>query len=262
MKIFFATTFILVCSFAKSQEFWLHPSKFKYNVGEELKVLLLKGDNFVGEPLTNKNLFEKIELLQLTKQTDLTNQVNQSDKSIFKVKLEEEGTYQIAAVSKEIIIDKSAQEFNDDLKKLDLDEVMNIRTKSNSLNKPVRENSFTFSKLIVQSGNKTNDTFKKKNGAKLEIIPLQNPTTLKTGDYIQCLILFDGKPLQHQLVKVWNKIGNASILQNTYTENDGRTKFPISSRGQWMVSTIKMIASEKAGADWQSFKGSLMFGIE
>jgi uncharacterized GH25 family protein len=115
---------------------------------------------------------------------------------------------------------------------------------------------------LAQVGDKKDDTFRKKIGLRIEIIPNQNPYLLKSGDYLQCLVLFDGKPSAHQMVKVWNKIGNTTFQQNNYTENDGTIKFPISSKGPWMVSTVKMIPSEKPGADWQSFWSSLVFGIE
>jgi hypothetical protein len=47
-----------------------------------------------------------------------------------------------------------------------------------------------------------------------------------------------------------------------YTEKDGTVKFPLSSKGPWMVSTVKMIPSEKEGADYQSMWSNLVFEIE
>ncbi len=117
-------------------------------------------------------------------------------------------------------------------------------------------------KLLIQAGAKTDDTFNKKIGARVEIIPKQNPYLLKSGDYLQCLVLFDGKPCAHQMIRVWSKIGNNTFEQNNYTENDGTIKFPISSKGPWMVSTVKMVPSEKPGAEWQTFWSNLVFGIE
>jgi len=50
-------------------------------------------------------------------------------------------------------------------------------------------------------------------------------------------------------------------LQNLFTENDGTVRFPISATGPWMVSSVKMIASEKEGAEYHSLWASLVFGI-
>jgi uncharacterized GH25 family protein len=97
---------------------------------------------------------------------------------------------------------------------------------------------------------------------KVEVIPLSNPYTLKSGDYLECEIQYEGKPLPHQLVKVWSFIGNRAFLQPVYSENDGHIKFPISNTGPWMVSFVKMVESTKPNADYESMWASLVFGIE
>jgi uncharacterized GH25 family protein len=75
-------------------------------------------------------------------------------------------------------------------------------------------------------------------------------------------VLFNGKPLIEQMVKVCNKINTITFLQNMYTEKDGTIKFPLSSKGPWMVSTVKMIESTMPGADYQSMWSSLVFEIQ
>ncbi|MBI1767010.1 MAG: DUF4198 domain-containing protein [Bacteroidetes bacterium] len=262
-KIHFVIFILLIGSIAESHEFWLQPKKFWYKIGEDLRVDFLVGENFEGELWDlDKNKIEKLNLHHLTKVIDLKTQVKPAEKDRLKFKFAETGTYLLSLQSSEAYIELDAQKFNEYLKEDGLDDALDIRTKTTTLDKPSKEFYSRYAKLLVQSGDKTDDTYKKKVGLRLEIIPQQNPYNLKSGDYLQCLVLFDGKPSLHQLVKVWNKIGNASILQNAYTENDGTIKFPISSKGPWMVSTVKMIESEKTGADWQSFWGSLVFGIE
>lgn len=246
-----------------SHEFWLQPKKFRYAVGEEMKVAFMVGENFEGEPWDlTKNKIEKLNLHHLAKVIDLKTQVKPTEKDKLKFKFTEIGTHLLSLQSGEAYIELDAKKFNDHLKEDGLDDIVDIRTRNNSLDAPSKEFYSRYVKLLVQSGDKTDDTYKKKIGLRLEIMPLQNPYNLKSGDYLQCLILFNGKASPHQMVKIWNRIGDTSILQNAYTENDGTIKFPISSKGPWMVSTVKMIASEKPGADWQSFWGSLVFGIE
>jgi uncharacterized GH25 family protein len=262
-KIIFTLGILLTASFTLSHEFWLQTKKFRYALGEEMNVAFLVGENFEGEPWDlKKNKIEKLELSHLAKSIDLRQQVKPEAKEKLKYKFAEEGTYLLSMESNNAFIELEAEKFNDYLKEDGLDDVLDIRTKTNTLNKPSREFYSRHVKLLVQAGKKTDGSFKKKTGMRLEIIPAQNPYLLKSGDYLQCLVLFDGKPSPHQMIKVWNKIGNTTFQQNNYTEDDGMIKFPISSKGPWMVSTVKMIASEKPGADWQSFWGSLVFGIE
>jgi uncharacterized GH25 family protein len=258
---------ILVILFAwiavQSHEFWMQPKKFKYNVGEEMRVDFLVGENFEGEAWDlKKNKIEQINLHHPTKSIDLKILVKPEEKDKLKFKFTEAGTHLISMQSDESISELDAQKFNDYLKEDGLDDILDLRTKTNSLDKPCKELYSRYAKVLIQCGDRLDDTFKKKTNLRLEIIPLQNPYSLKSGDYLQCLLLFNGKPCPHQQVKIWNKIGNASIAQNAFSENDGTIKFPISSKGPWMISTVKMIPSEKPGADWQSFWGSLVFGIE
>ncbi len=246
-----------------SQELWLLPKKFRHGLNEEMNVSLLTGDNFEGEPWDLKeNKIEKLDLSHLAKTVDLRLQVKPDAKEKLKYKFVEEGTYLLSMQSSAALVEMDAAKFNDYLKEDGLDNILEIRTKTNTLDKPSKEFHSHHVKLVVQAGNKTDDSFKKKTGMRVEIIPKQNPYLLKSGDYLQCLVLFDGRPSAHQMVKVWNKIGNTTFQQNSYTEDDGTLKFPISSKGPWMVSTVIMIPSEKPGADWQSFWSSLVFGIE
>jgi uncharacterized GH25 family protein len=184
------------------------------------------------------------------------------EKEKLKVKLAEEGTHMITMQSNYASIELDAAKFNAYLEEDGLEDVIAIRTKKNETNKPGKERYARFTKLFLQAGAKLDDTFKKKAGLRVEIVPHQNPCKLKSGDYLQCTILIDGKPVPHQMVKVWNKINTTTFLQNAYTENDGTIKFPISTKGPWMVSTVKMIPSETPDAEWQSMWGSLVFGIE
>src|SRR5260221_5909676 len=259
-------TVLLVLSvalIANSHEFWLQSKKFKYALNEEMNVDFLVGENFEGEPWDlKKNKIEKLELSHLTKTIDLRPQVKADEKIKLKYKFSEEGTYLLSMQSNEAYIELEAEKFNDYLKEDGLENALDIRTKTNTLDKSSKEFYSRYVKLLVQAGSKVDNSFKKKTGMRIEIIPNLNPYLLKSGDYLQCLVLFDGKPSAHQMVKVWNKIGNTTFQQNNYTENDGTLKFPISSKGPWMVSTVVMIPSVKPGADWQSFWSSLVFGIE
>jgi len=262
-KIFLTCLALFFVGIAQSHEFWLQPKKFRYILNEEAKIDLLVGENFEGEPWDlKKNKIEKLDLHHLAKVTDVRTSVKPDAKEKFTLKLTEEGTQLITLQSNYSFIALDADKFNAYLEEDGLEDIYAKRTKANELSKPAKEYYARFVKLLIQTGDKTDNTFKKKTGMRVEIIPEQNPYLLKTGDYLQCTVWYDGKLMPHQLVKVWSKIGNTTFLQNIYTENDGTIKFPISTKGPWMVSTVKMIRSEKPDADWQSMWGSLVFGIE
>jgi uncharacterized GH25 family protein len=253
---------LFVVSLIDAHEFWLQPKKYRYKLGEEVKVDFMVGESFTGEFWDlSKHKVEKLELHRASALKDIEKEVKSTKGNNLSVKADQEGTYLVAMQSNVAYIETGAKEFNEYLKEDGLDNILYERKKLNQLEKPSTEFYTRYAKLMVQVGEKKDDTFKKKIGLRYEIIPDQNPYLLKTGDQLQCKVLFEGKPAPHALVKVWSKVGDTTFLQNIYTENDGSIRFPISTVGEWMVSSVRMIKSEKEGAEYHSLWTSLVFGI-
>jgi len=263
MKGFFTLTILVLASLlASAHEFWLQPKKYRYKTGEEVKIDFMVGESFTGEFWDlNRHKAEQLELYRVSGVKDLVKEVKSTKGNNLTVKADQEGTYLLAMQSNAAFIEMAGMEFNEYLKEDGLDNILAERTKLNQLEKPSKEFYSRYAKLMVQVGEKTDDTYKKKIGLRYEIVPDQNPYTLKTGDHLQCKVYYEGKPAAHTLVKVWSRINNTTFLQNIYTENDGSIRFPISTSGSWMVSSVKMIKSEKEGADYHSLWASLVFGI-
>jgi len=253
---------MLVSFLAQAHEFWLQPTKYRYKIGEEVNVNFVVGESFIGEFWDlSKHKVEKIELHRSSGLKDLAKDVKSTKGNNLSVKADVEGTYLLTMQSNAAYIEAQGNEFNDYLKEDGLDNILNERRKLNQLEKPSTEFYTRYAKLMVQVGEKKDDTFNKKVGLRYEIVPDQNPYTLRAGDYLSCKIFYEGKPAPHTLVKVWSKIKDTTFLQNIYTENDGSIRFPISTSGEWMVSSVKMIKSEKEGAQYHSLWASLVFGI-
>jgi len=253
---------ILLAGLVQAHEFWLQPKKYRYKIGEELKVDFMVGENFTGEYWDlNRHKAEKVELHRASGVKDFTKDVKSTKGNNLSIKTDQEGTYLLAMQSNAAYIEMEANEFNAYLKEDGLDNILDERKKQNQWEKPSAEFYSRYAKLMVQVGEMRDDTFKKKIGLRYEIVPDQNPYTLKTGDHLQCKVYFEGKPVPHALVKVWSKIKDTTFLQNIYTEKDGSIQFPISTSGEWMVSSVKMIKSEKEGAEYHSLWASLVFGI-
>ena len=249
-------------SLAQAHEFWMQPKKYRCTVGEEVNVDFMVGENFTGEFWDLKrHKAEKVELHRVSGLKNLLNEVKTTKGNNLLVKADQEGTYLLAMQSNAAYLEMEAKAFNDYLKEDGLDDILNERKKSNQSNKPSKEFYSRYAKLILQVGDKPDDTFKKQVGFRYEIVPSQNPYSLNVGDYLQCKVLFEGKPAPYALVKVWSKVNNTTFLQNIYTEKDGMLRFPISTAGEWMVSSVKMIKSEMAGAEYHSLWASLVFGI-
>ena len=116
-------------------------------------------------------------------------------------------------------------------------------------------------KLILQVGAATDDTYKKNVGLPLEIIPGKHPSEMKKGDLVQFRIVFNGIPDFGARVYDWNSKDNKVFTQPVYSQQDGTIDVRIFNDGDWMISVVKMIPVSSPTADWQSFWSSLVFHV-
>lgn len=261
-KLLVLAVLVLFQTFVLGHEFWLMPRKFRYAMGEEAKIDFVVGENFVGEywDLT-KHKVEKLELITATGKRDLTTSVKKTKGNNLLYKISSQGTHLFALRSNKAFIELEAEKFNEYLSEDGIDNIIQHRKEKSETGSPAKEHYQRFAKLLLQGGTATDEVYKRNVGFPLEIIPDANPYRLKSGAYLGCKVLFQNKPLAHQMVKVWSVVGNRNFLQNMYTENDGTIKFPISSTGPWMVSTVRMEPST-GEVDYESMWASLVFGID
>lgn len=256
-------TLIALSIVLQAHEFWISSSRYYYSIGETFAMDLRVGEDFIGEisPVT-KDRLEKLELYQQQKIQDLRSLVREGSKEFLAFPLNEEGSHVIALQTTPSYIELEAEKFNAYLKEDALDEAYSSRRKNNQLDKLGKEFYARYSKMIFQVGNKTDDGYKRPVGLPLEIFVEQNPAALKVGSKVSFKITWDGKPLFGARVSVWNRHNNRTTRQPIFTQQDGRIETHISNPGPWMVSVVKMVPSKDPKADWQSYWGSLTFGVK
>jgi len=259
------STFLLLglITSVPAQEFWMQPEKFTHIQGDNLEVNFRSGDNLMGEPWDiESRQIESLEMRQLSSTRDLPGFVKNTGEGALEIPLTREGTHLLLMRCKNELTEWKAAEFNVRLKENGLDEIYDFRRQANALATASKESQSRYTKLIIQVGNQTDNTFKQDTGYPLEIIPERNPYSLKKGDPIRFTILFEGKPLFGIKVKILNRYDHRTTIQNIYTEKNGMMETHISNPGTWMVSVVKMVPSGKEGAEWQSFQHTLVFGVE
>lgn len=245
----------------QAHEFWLEPIKFKIKSGEQIAISFLEGENFTGQ-LWNPSGVETLGLVEKNIVTDLKSKIPQSKTAKLKVTVAIPGTKMLTMKSSAFIIDYDAEKFNEYLTAIGLGDILDWRLNNKLENEGAKITNTVYSKLIFQVDDILDETWREIAGHKLEIIPDHNPTSLKSGDYMGCKILFNGKPSAHTYVKVWGHVGNKIFLQNIYSENDGTIKFPISASGPWLVSVVKLEKPKTSGLAWESSQASLVFNVE
>ncbi len=115
---------------------------------------------------------------------------------------------------------------------------------------------------LVQVGPRHDASYAVRTGQRLEIVPQRHPGQMRAGDALPLQLLFDGRPLEGRLVKLWHKRGTRTELLRATTDGQGKVSFTPPWPGVWMASVVQMVpAQETPAADWDSFWGNLTFEI-
>jgi uncharacterized GH25 family protein len=246
---------------AFGHEFWLQPSQFFANLGDQIHVQVLVGENFVGERSEGK----KNRIIQYRHHTtngiaDLAPALTSGTYGDVSVTLTMPGTHMFSFANTPKFLAMKADSFLLYLEEDGLDNVIAARKQRGETGKPSRELYQRCVKTLVQVGPKPDNTFAKNTGMMLEIIPARNPYAQRPGQLAEFQVLFDNKPVADALVRYWNRdAANHLTEEKQRSDAQGRTRFRLRS-GSNMISVVRMVPSTDTTADWHSFWGSLTFG--
>lgn len=260
IKILISLLFLSVFSFA--HEFWLQPDKFKVAVNEPFNVSLKVGEGFQGESWEAKNRRLKDVKIHGLSVTDVTKRFLSDTLASTSLSIPSVGNYLIAVTSKPSFIELAGDKFTDYLVEDGLNNVLKLRKDKGTSDKNAREFYSRYAKTLIQVGDKMDDSFKKRIGFPLEIIPQMHPYAINSEATMQVLVLFNGKPLKDTMVKVWHKNSDESVEPlNLQTDASGMVSLTIVPDGKWMFSTVRMQEfKDKSKADYESFWASYTFG--
>lgn len=99
-----------------------------------------------------------------------------------------------------------------------------------------------FAKAVLSTGEGKDENYSKILGHTLEIVPLQNPNSLKITEDLSVKIYFKGKPLEEtQIVGTYAGFSNrGDFCFATTTDQDGIAKIKINHQGSWLLQ-VKVI---------------------
>jgi uncharacterized GH25 family protein len=245
-----------------AHEYVLIANNFLVKEGESLRLHLFVADGFnieLERPF-QKSMTKQFGLITEKGHTDLLPGAADGTLPIFQMDVDFRGLGLIHMERDYARITLSNDKFKSYLAG---DNIENIQI-DDSTRTDQSERYTRYIKTLIQSNPKPNDRiYSTKVGHKFEIIPLQNPYTLKPGDWIKAKVLFMGKPLVDKAITARNRKGNkAAIFQYSRTDNEGICSFKLERDGEWFFHATHMIASpDKQDADWESFWTTFSFGM-
>ena len=258
---FFLLTFI-PSLFA--HEFWLNPEKFIYKRTDKINIRFLVGENFEGENWKGNN--ERINSLKIYYGgviDDLSPVVTEAAGDSIEYTMIDEGTNLIAFHSTNSFIEMEPSKFEEYLKEDGLTNALEYRNEHNENGCNGREFYQRCAKTLIQVGEIKDQTFKIPTFLPIDIIPLSNPYLSKDKEIFRAKVFYRSSPLTNTLVKIWHRVNGKTEKKELMTDANGEIVLKISTKGKWMISTVKMERlNDNPICDWQSYWGSLTWGYE
>jgi hypothetical protein len=229
--------------------------------GASLVVRVLNGTFSTSEGAVARDRVRDIAVVSPTGVTrlDTAAWLARGDTSMLTVRTGESGTYVIGASVHPRDLRLEAKDFNAYLEHDGLPDVLAARRTAKELDRPARERYSKHVKALVQVGPRVTDGHQTALGYPAELIPLENPYTLRPGGMLRVRAVVEGEPVAHQLVTAGGPIASRSVR----TDRAGVAQIRIGSRGAWYVKFIHMRpAAGDTTIDYESKWATLTFGVQ
>lgn len=249
--------------FLAGHEFWIQPQRFHFKSGQAVRIRFQVGENFEGENWSgNRASMNDIRLHFAEYTDDIKNLLSDSTNGdSLTVQFFDEGTVLASCQSVNKFIQLEPEKFLEYLKEDGLAETIKLREEYNETDSAGRELYQRNIKSLLQIGTVIDSNYKKATELPVDIIPLSHPYLIKKKQHFRAKVLFEGKPLAEQMVKLWHRSKGVTEKQDLRTNSEGIIEMEIHPKGQWMLSTVKMVRlQDDSTANWQSYWGSFTWG--
>jgi hypothetical protein len=257
---------MLAAGSLSAHDFFFRLDDYFVKPGTTIKVHALNGTFSSSENSITRDRLRDLSVVSAAgrEHPDTLSWTSAGDTSVLTVRIGQAGTYVIGASLRPRQIDLKAKEFNQYLTEDGIPDVLAERRKKNELERDAAERYSKHIKAIVQAGASRTGDFSAVLGYPAEIIPLDNPYSLRAGSTIRVRAMVDGRAISNQLVVAGgrNSRGGRFTEQKVRTDASGIARVRLGSAGQWYVKFIRMVpytGPEKL--DYESKWATLTFGI-
>ena len=174
----------------------------------------------------------------------------------------EPATYLAGVSTKPREIDLKAKDFNEYLAHDGIPDVLAERKKMGELGRDVRERYSKHVRAIFQVGDKLTEDYRRPLNYPVEIIPQQNPYSLKVGQTLEVLCTLDSKPLANQFVLAgWETVAGDLHTMSARADKRGIARITLGGAGRWYVKFIHMTRLDDPQVNYESKWASLTFEV-
>jgi uncharacterized GH25 family protein len=262
----FLTAAAVLVPMVAAHDLYLKLDSFFVTVNQQISVKILNGSFTDSEGAVSFQRLKDVSVVSPAgsrtnpKETDFT---KNEKTSFLNLQPAEEGNYVVGLSTMEREIDLKAKDFNEYLTEDGIPDTLDERKRKKELTKDVRERYSKHVKIIFQAGGRQTDNYKTVLGYPVEIVPQNNPYTLKPGDTFEFLCLKNGQPLVNQFVMTGrDEKGRLVAGENVRTDKKGIAKIKLGGSGKWYVKFIQMTRLTDPKLNYESKWATLTFEIK
>lgn len=168
-------------------------------------------------------------------------------------KLGEQGTYLCLAVPVNGFATKTPDGYQRGKNKKEVDNPVLCR------------NSMKYAKAVFTVGQAGGDAYSKPLGQEIEIIPLKDPATLKTGDTLPVKVIKEGQPARTYVYGTYDTFSDEkdTFGYTTRTDKQGIAKIKLIHDGTWvLIAKIEEPFPDSTVCDIQRWAATLTFYVD
>lgn len=232
----------------------------------DVRALVLNGTFRKSEAAVTRNRLRSLDLAgpQQVVKLDTAAWSPSGDTTVLTLRTGEAGTYLVGASLLPRFIALSAQDFNSYLRSDGLPDVLAERRRSNTLGRPARELYQKHVKAVFQVGEMRTSGFDRVLDYPAEIVPLDNPYTLRIGGSLRVRALVESRAVGNQLVIWGGRSPNGSRIaqRSVRTDSTGVARITALGSGIWYVKFIHMVPAPAGDSvDYHSKWATLTFAV-
>lgn len=239
--------------------FWIDAANWRPSADEAIRLYFRLGDGFPGETIPRRD--DRIVEFHLITPDGTRRPIVGADGAAAAglVRPAGPGTHLAVYRSNHATSNLEPQKFEAYLREEGLEHIIEQRQSTGRSAEPGRERYARCAKALFAVDGKGGPGFDRPAGLRFEIIPQKDPSSLKPGDAMPFLVLFDGKPAKGILLRAAAPKQTGSPL-SARTSEAGTASLVLAEPGLWRVEAVTMFEAPKnSGADWESLWASLTF---
>lgn len=267
-RVALVTTGLLLASVAvaSAHDMFVKPSRFFADENSTVFVRLLNGTFSKSENSIARPRIRDIAVVGPNGRfrMDTTEWNTAGDTSTFNVKVGATATYVVGVSTAPNIIAMSAESFHSYLAEDGIPDELARRKRENAGSDSVRERYHKHVKALIQVGNTRSDHYATELGYPAELVPMENPYSLRPSQSLRLKTLVDGKPAANQYVLYGGRTPNGNRIEQRSLRSDaeGIVTVPLRARGTWYVKFINMARlSGDSAAQYESKWATITFEV-